>query len=104
MYSEDDIKDASGFEERLYPAIVREVTALHQTVFEIKGVHKIEIIISFLKFHSIKMEWLAGNKEVTGLMTSGLLATTHLESLFNACKNNSQFSNSLEAYIKVKLT
>jgi hypothetical protein len=104
MFNHYDIKDTDTFEESVYPGIVKEIEALQETMLEIKGLHKIEIIISFLRFHSIKTEWISTNKDVTRLMTSRSVGTSELEELFDSSKKNSGFSNELESYIKAKLT
>jgi hypothetical protein len=91
------------FEEKLYPAVVAEVSGLYDRLHEIRERNKIEIVISFLKYHSIKSAWLERNKEVTSVLTSRHLKLDHLESLFSACKNNLPFCVALEDYIKNKL-
>src|SRR5690242_4962019 len=102
MFNDYTVKDGQRFEVSLYPAIEKEITGLHDALSGIRELYKIEIIISFLKDHSLKTEWLNGNKEAAKMLTSGSLAISNLESLFNSCRNNPQFTADLEAYIKLR--
>lgn len=98
------INDTDRFEESLYPVVVSEITGLHKSLLKIRSYQKIRIVISLLRDHSIKTVWLAGNKELASLLTSGSLATSHLESLFEASKGNQKFLDDLETYITTKLS
>jgi hypothetical protein len=103
MLSNYTIKSTDRFLETLYPAITEEVAMLQSAMIGIHEVYKIEIVISFLKYHSLKSEWLKGNKKAVDIMTSGSLTILNLESLFQSGKDNLQFTDGLEAYIRLKL-
>lgn len=103
MFTPYVIKDADSFDEHLYPGITVEIDALRENLREIKGSPKTLIVISLLKDHSIKTEWLEDNKQLVARINSGSLHTTHLESLFSACKHNAKFLSGLEAYITKRL-
>ena len=98
-----EIKQSDSFSEHLYPHVAKELIGLRQSSSQIQSPAKTEIIISFLKEHSIKRESLETNREISKLMTSGSLAISHLESLFDACRNNARFSKELEEYIKFRI-
>lgn len=102
MFNEYAINGEQRFREDLFPAIEKEVTDLYVALLNIREIYKIEIVISFLRYHSLKIEWLRGNKEVAKMLTSGSLAISNLESLFISCRNNAQFTDDLESYIKLK--
>jgi hypothetical protein len=76
------VKDTDSFDEHQCPNVVMEITKLQQSLVSIKSVHKVQIVISLLKDHSIKTDLLSINKELARLQTSGALPTSHLESLF----------------------
>lgn len=97
------IKTNDRFAEALYPAIAKEVKGIHHALVHTRALYKSDIVISFAKSHSLKSEWLAGNKEATQIVTSGSLAISNLESLFQSSKDNPQFTDGLEAYIRLKL-
>jgi hypothetical protein len=97
------IKELDTFIEQLYPNVVEEVIGIRKRSAEMKSPHKADIIVSFLKDHSIKSEWLQTNKDISKLMTSGSLNVSHLESLFGSCRQNAIFLSGLESYIKSSL-
>lgn len=97
------INETDNFDEGLYPQVAGEIEGLHGSLIAIKGTNKVSIIISLLKDHCIKTEWLDGNKQLAMLLTSGVLQTSHLESLFNSCKHNTNFTSGLEAYMSTRL-
>jgi hypothetical protein len=59
-----------------------------------------EIIISFLKMHRIKREWIEANPALTEMITRGRLKTVHIESLFEVFAKNKNFLVGFEGYIK----
>lgn len=103
MVVQYSIKDTDGFDGHLFPAITTEMDVLQASLREIERAQKGRIIISMLRDHSIWTEWLDGNKQLTGLLTSGFLPTSHVESLFSSCKHNANFMSGLEAYITSRL-
>ena len=102
MLTHYTINDTDYFDERQYPLVSREIDGLQNNLRKITSFDKTRIIISLLKNHSIKTEWLDRNKELARLLTSGSLPTSQLESLFSACKHNANFTSGLEAFITGK--
>jgi hypothetical protein len=103
-FTQYSISDTDRFDVCLYPHVASEIEGLHAALHEIKSDRKAAVIISLLKDHSIKTEWIGGNKKLTALLTSGVLHTSHVESLFSSCKQNAGFLLDLESYITAKLT
>ena len=99
MYNKYEIGGTEHFNQTLYPQVEEEVSVLVQNIGHIPAKHKSEILISFLKDHSIKTEWLEDNNEVARLITSGFLRTSHIESLFTSCRNNPGFLKEFEQYL-----
>lgn len=91
------------FDERLYPEVISEVNRLEAGLSKFHSSNKVSIVISILKDHCIKTEWLNDNRQLAKLLTSGFLGTTHFEALFNSSRNNPGFISGLEAYITFKL-
>jgi hypothetical protein len=65
---------------------------------------KSEILISFLKDHSVQNDWINANPKLAELVTSGGLFTGSIESLFESSRNNPGFRQELESYLKEKFT
>lgn len=64
---------------------------------------KEQVVISFLKHHSIASKWLETDTEICKLVTSGAVTVSHLESLFHSARDNQNFLDGLENYIKTQL-
>ena len=64
---------------------------------------KDEMIISFLKDHSLESDWSRTSPALSDLITSGLLFTGDIESLFESCPANLAFRLDLEKYLRQRL-
>jgi hypothetical protein len=103
IFTQYAIKETDNFNEVRYPLVAREIDGLQVGLRDITSVHKTGIVISLLKDHCIKTEWLDSNKQLASMLTSGSLQTSQLESLFDSCKQNRKFLSELETYIAIKL-
>ena len=97
--SKYSIGENDKFSALRYPDVMSEIKGLRESLVAFDNAHKAEIVISMLKDHSIKTEWLTDNERLAKLFTSGSLATSHIESLFNSCRHNKKFTTGLEKYI-----
>lgn len=103
MFIQYSIKETDIFDQQLYPRVIKEINGLQDRLQKVQSLQKTAIIISLLKEHSLRTDWLDSNTKLAGLLTSGELPTLHLESLFNASKDNQNFTEGLEDYLKTKL-
>jgi hypothetical protein len=94
-----EIKDTDRFLDTLYPHVMGEIVIICKHLKEIPGNRKAEIVISFLKDHCIRTEWINDNDYVVKFITSNTLKTEHIEALFNGCQNNREFVNDFERCI-----
>ena len=92
------------FDPANYSAVNDEICIINEKTGAIPIHFKAEIIISFLKDHSLQNNWIDGNTELTELVTSQTLFTGSIESLFDSCRNNLAFRQDLEDYLKGRLT
>ena len=99
MFDSYKIKDADVFSIHRYPEVENEIAVVSQQLSKLKADHKSEIVISFLKDHSIRTAWLQSSHDVVRMMTSGALKTKQTEALFNACRQNNEFRTGFELYI-----
>lgn len=86
-----------------YPNAISELSAISMGVADTSIYFKVEIIISFLKNHSLQTNWVEANPKLSRMITSGFFKTSHLESLFQSCRSNKVFLNDFEAYIGKQL-
>ncbi|WP_276503262.1 hypothetical protein [Terrimonas pollutisoli] len=87
------------FESGNYPAVNTEIINVNQKTAGSPLFYKEEIIISFLKNHSLRNDWIDANPQLTKLVTSGQIFTGNIESLFEACRDNKTFSDELENHL-----
>ena len=99
MYIKYDIADSEKFDQAKYLDVTSELHVLLQGLAHMESNYKSSIIISYLKDHSIQMNWLNGNNKLARAITSRSHDTSHIEALFDGCRNNKSFLKDFEAYI-----
>ena len=97
------ITDYEKFSPANYPQAFHELSVLNQGISNVAMYYNVEIIVSFLKNHSLKTAWIEANPALTRMITSGFFKTSHLESLFESCRNNKAFLKDFEEYISKQL-
>jgi hypothetical protein len=91
------------FADENHPKAVEELETIIDGVGDPNGLYKAEIIVSYLKDHSLQNDWVKANPQLTKLITSGFLKTSNLESLFQSFRNNKVFNQNLEDFITRKI-
>ena len=99
QYEKYLVDDFDTFEAANYPAVNAEIAALKQSITSAPSFYKQEIIISFLKNHSLQNVWIDANPQLTILVSSGYLFTGNIEALFEACRGNKAFRQDFEDYL-----
>jgi hypothetical protein len=97
------IEDYEQFSPENYPKAFHELSVLNQGISNVGIYYNVEIVVSFLKNHCLKTTWIDANPALTRMMTSGFFKTSHLESLFESCRNNKAFLKDFEEYISQQL-
>jgi hypothetical protein len=93
------------FSSANFPNVALELTALNQGISHTPIYFKTEILISFLKDHCLKTNWIEANPVLARLIISGFFKTPHIEALFESCRRNKPFLSDFEAYMnKLLLT
>jgi hypothetical protein len=103
QYIQYKIDNGEYFQPKLYPQLLLEMASLQKGIATFPGHFRSDIIISFLKDHSLRLEWIKENPELTSLLTSGCLLTRNIESLFEAGRFNRRFSRQFEDYLREEL-
>ena len=98
------IKSTDQFDPEYYPSINDEVGKINARVEELPAFFKADIIVSFLKDHSLQNDWIKVNPELTEMVTSGSLFTGSIESLFESSRNNPVFRRDLEIYLTTRFS
>jgi hypothetical protein len=97
------IRQSDSFRVDLYSEVVAEMMELKRRSTEMNTPCKAQVVISFLRNHSITSRWLESDRDICKLMTSGTLQISYLESLFDGCRHDQKFLEGFESYIKKQL-
>jgi hypothetical protein len=103
QYKKYLIKRTDLFVPSEYPVVTDELALLISQVEYITAAFRAEIIVSYLKDHSIRQEWETANPTLVRLMTTKSLPYDNLECLFDSCRDNPIFEGQLETYVKEKI-
>lgn len=91
------------FDYNNYPKAMSELSALRRGILDTPVYFKVEIIISFLKNHSLEVIWVEANPSLARMITSGFFKTSNLELIFDSGRNNTSFLKDYEEYIGQQL-
>ena len=97
------IMNHERFDTANFPIAMSELAALRSGISDISIYFKVEIIISYLKNHTLPVAWVEANPALTRMVTSGFFKTANLESLFESYRDNNIFIIDLEEYIRRQL-
>jgi hypothetical protein len=103
MFNTFIIRDNEKFTPKNYPDVVHELMGIKEGIAHLAIYFKAEIIVSYLRDHSLQTAWIAGNPALAKLVVSGDLQTSNLEGLFESCRNNKPFLKGLEDYLQIQL-
>ena len=100
QYQKYLIKDNDQFDPDFFSFVIDDMKLIKEQTDHVLPTFKTEIILSFLKNHSLENEWLKTNPELSKLIGSGSLPTGNIESLFDSCRNKPIFRQQMEAFFK----
>ena len=103
MYIKYDIQATDTFDEARYSDVASELASLASRTSDMESRNKSAIIISYLKDHSIRVDWLKNDNQLTRAITSRLFDTSHMEALFEGCRNHKAFLHDFEDYITTQI-
>jgi len=95
VYNSEDVFSADK-----YPEMAKELKMLKEAARQMPVYFKAEIVISYLKTHAIKSEWLRANPELSAFIRNYSFKTTHIESLFEFYRLSQVTLNNYEKYIR----
>lgn len=98
-YNKYIILPADVFDPANFSFVKDEIRSINEKTENVSSVFKSDIIISFLKDHSLKNHWIDQNPQLTEMMMSGILLAGGTEALFASCIDNPVFRQDLENYI-----
>ena len=95
--------EPDSFDVLRHPEVFKEIKVLAYHVSKVPSSFQREILISFLKNHSINIDWLIGNDVLVQMITSGSLKMYHTERLFESRRTSKAFIADLEECIETEL-
>jgi hypothetical protein len=102
IYSKYLIKDTDQFVPYEYPQIEEDLEALVVSMAKMPSAQNAEMLLSFVKDHSMRSEWVSANPQLAELICTKSLPTKNLEELFASSSKNLPFRKQLETYVTEK--
>jgi hypothetical protein len=100
MFQRFLIRDTDQFVPTEYPQLKESLQQVNAQLANWSSDPKTEMLISFVKFHSIRSQQVKDHPELATLISSQSLPLHAMEELFESAKKNSLFSKQLEDYIR----
>jgi len=100
QYNKYLVRPTDQFDPVNFSSVTDEIQLINEETVSLPPLFKVEILISFLKGHSLENHWNKANPELTDLVSSGSLFKGNIESLFESCRSNPAFRQDLETYLK----
>ncbi|WP_336518464.1 hypothetical protein [Pollutibacter soli] len=96
------IEEGEVFDPVNFPYVLSEIKKIKERTDRLPPVFKSEILISYLKEHTLQGNWIKMNKVLTDLVISEMLFEGTIESLFDSSRNHPGFREGLENYLKLR--
>jgi hypothetical protein len=100
QYNKYLVRSTDQFDPVNFSSVTDEIQIINEETANLPPLFKVEILMSFLKDHSVENYFSRANPELTDLVTSGSLLKGNIESLFESCRSNPAFRQGLETYLK----
>ena len=101
-YSKYLIRATDQFNPENFSSITEEVQSIKDEIIDFPTLFKSDILVSFLKDHTIDNDWREANPELSALVISGLPFKGSIEALFESSRGNPAFRTDLETYLKLR--
>lgn len=94
------IRDSDRFNAADFPMLETNIPFAKEAFNKLPSIYRTEILISFLKDHCFRSEWVFANPALCDMIRSKVLPLDDLEALFASGKDNKAFIIDLEQYIE----
>jgi hypothetical protein len=103
-YKKYTIKDSDSFIAAHYAGMEENLAQMSLMLAKLPSNHRKEMVLSFLKNHSMKTAWVEANPGLAEMITSKELPLGDLEALFESSRNNPSFRHDLEMHVGHQLS
>jgi hypothetical protein len=104
FYKKYLIKDTDRFDPDHFPSLMEDMDTIVIAMDATPTALNAEMLLSFLKSHSIRTEWVNANPQLAEMISSKSLPITGLEALFESCTENRDFRIQLEEHIRERFS
>jgi hypothetical protein len=104
FYKKYLVKDTDHFDPDHFPELMEDIDTIHVGMDATPTALNAEMLLSFLKSHSIRTEWVNANPQLAEMISSKSLPITGLEALFESCTENRDFRIQLEEHIRERFS
>lgn len=104
MFRKFLIRDEDHFVLSEFPQLEANLQKIKEQLATHSSAHKTEMVLSFVKHHSISSQLVNDYPELATLISSKSLPLQVMEELFEASKQNIMFRNQLENHIRQYFT
>jgi hypothetical protein len=101
FYNKYLIKDSDHFEPMDFPQLMDDLDTIQAAIAETPETSRSEMLLTFLKEHSLGKDLIASNPRLASMITSGTLPLSGLQALFDSCRKHTSFGNQLENHIRL---
>lgn len=98
-YNKYVVKETDDFNLSLFPEISSDIAIIRKEMHKHSHCLDAGILISFVKYHSMRTQWVNTNPGIAKMISSKTLPVENMESLFSSTTNNLLFQKHLEEYI-----
>ena len=102
IYKKYLIKENDQFKPDDFPMLSEDLGMINLAMASVPSAFNTEMLISFLREHSIQSEQAFANPKLAEMIRSTSLPIANLEALFDSSNHNPLFQQQLAEYIRIK--
>lgn len=99
IYTKYLVRESDHFHAHNFPQIESDMDAINKAISKASPEFNKEMLLSFLKDHSMRTENIEANPVLAEMISSKSLPISNLEALFESCKTNIVFRKQLEEFV-----
>jgi hypothetical protein len=93
------VKTNDQFDPQQFSFIEDEINLIMEQTRHVSGISRPQILVAYLRDHSVDQKWAGENPELAQLLGSGSFPSNNIELLFDACQDNNYFRQQMEAFL-----
>ena len=94
------IREKDQFDPEQFSFLTDDIAIIKDQIEHVPPFFRTEILVGFMKNHSLNNEWKNVNPQLAEMVSDGSLSSRNIESLFESCAGSPVFRQQLEEYLK----